>query len=78
MKIFTQKIEALSLITAAGCNLECKYCFANHSRTNNKEYAVQMQKECKDALDDGTFLNNILKTLEISEQDKNDIKRIEL
>lgn len=49
-------IQALSLITSCGCNLNCSYCRIAQSK---HEGAAEMQKCTIQALQDGSFLANV-------------------
>lgn len=55
-------IEALSIITSCGCNLNCEYCHIAQAREHNSN-AINLQKATMQALSDGTFLNNIKNVL---------------
>ena len=51
-------IEDITIVSSAGCNLNCKYCFL--ASTVN-DYAATLQKNTIQALKDGTYLNNVKK-----------------
>lgn len=53
-------IEALSLMTSLGCNLDCAYCHIAQARN---EDSPRLQQETIKALQDGTFLQNTKKVL---------------
>ncbi len=55
-----QKITGLSLITSCGCNLNCSYCRIAQAKNDN---SVNLQKKTIQALQDGSFLDNISKGL---------------
>ena len=71
------KIAAISLMFAVGCNLSCDYCLIHKSRYNNK-FIEEMRKNTIQALDDGTYLNNILKVIDKMDGDPRDIRQIDL
>lgn len=53
-------IKGLSLITSCGCNLQCSYCRIAESVNSD---SARLQKETIQALQDGTFLNNVKESL---------------
>lgn len=53
-------IQALSIISSCGCNLDCSYCRIAQSRHAK---SAEMQKATIQALQDGTFLANVNKVL---------------
>ena len=55
-------LSAISLCNTAACNLRCDYCYINASR-KNKEKANELQKNNIQALQDGTYLNNVKKAI---------------
>lgn len=71
----TKTIETVSIITSLGCNLKCEYCLIN--RAKNETYAGKLQEATIQALKDGTFLNNLKKSLEVIEVPTSQIKNFE-
>lgn len=57
-------IISLDLITACGCNLDCDYCEIAKNRKSHLKENDELQKNTIKALQDGTFLLNVKKTLE--------------
>jgi organic radical activating enzyme len=53
-------IQALSVISSCGCNLNCSYCRISQSKNAGSS---ELQKNTIKALQDGTFLANINKAL---------------
>lgn len=74
----TYPITALSLMTSCGCNLNCEYCVINKSYKNNPSAAHQIQKNTIAALEDGTFLENVQKSILAMGGFPNNIDCIEL
>ena len=64
-----QKIGAICLVASAECNLKCKYC--EISKSKDITYSIELQKKIKDAFEDGSFLDNIQKTLSTLNQNLN-------
>ena len=72
---YIPNIEALSLITSCGCNLNCAYCQIDQARNKN---SAHIQHQTIKALDDGTFLENTKKVLEKVGASPNNITNISL
>jgi pyruvate-formate lyase-activating enzyme len=71
-------ISSLSLMTSLGCNLQCEYCVINHARKFNPKKAAEKQKATIEALKDGSFYDNAVKSLIAYGGSPNDIRKIEL
>lgn len=69
-------IYKLSLLAAVACNLNCEYCLVSK---NSKDYnIVDFKNSTNKALEDGTYLDNILKSLDRLKQEPNNINTIEI
>ena len=55
-------IQAISIISSCGCNLQCSYCVIAQS-AKVSPYAHELQKNTIQALQDGTFLENVVNSL---------------
>lgn len=66
-------IQALSIITSCGCNLNCSYCRIAQSKNAN---SADLQKKTIAALQDGTFLANIDKVLNRIDQSTSQISNM--
>lgn len=73
MRIDNLKIEALTVITSCGCNLNCEYC---HIAQGVNSDSARLQSETIKALQNGDFLNNIKKSLARIEQSPGEIKML--
>ena len=69
-----QKIGAICLVASAECNLKCKYC--EISKSKDITYSIELQKKIKDAFENGSFLDNIQKTLSTLNQNLDNIHRM--
>ena len=67
-------IIALSLMLSCGCNLTCSYCMIHQSLNENSS---ELQKETVEALKNGEFLNNTVKSLERLKVSPLNIKHLE-
>lgn len=74
-KDLTKVTETISIITSFGCNLKCEYCLIN--RAKHEPSAGRLQEATIQALKDGTFLENLKKSLEVVEVPTSQIKNFE-
>lgn len=70
-------VDALSLITSVGCNLDCQYCVLDKTKKENLKYSDELFTNTSQAITDGTFLTNILTALKRFNSSPNNIFRIE-
>lgn len=56
---YFEEIDAISLVCACGCNLNCKYCLLDQSIQGDA--SKNLQKITIEALKNGTYLDNIKK-----------------
>lgn len=73
-----QKIDAISLTSAIGCNLNCSYCLIEKNVNKHNSYLKELQKNTIEALENGQYLENIVKTLNKLGQSPKDIKNIQI
>lgn len=71
-------ICAMAIMSSLGCNLKCEYCVINASRQHDLKRAAELQKATIQALKDGSFKDNAVKTIKAFGGSPNDIRRIEL
>lgn len=69
------EINKISLLSAIGCNLQCKYC--NIDKTLNKSISTILENTIN-AINDGSYLNNIISILNKFNQPIKNIKSIEI
>lgn len=69
------EIRKISLLSAIGCNLQCKYC--NIDKTLNESVATILNNTIE-ALKDGSYLNNIKLILKKFKQKEKNIESIEI
>lgn len=68
-------IHKISLLSAIGCNLQCKYC--NIDKTLNNSVSTILNNTIE-ALKDGSYLNNIISILNKFDQPIKNIESIEI
>lgn len=68
-----RRTNGLYLSVSSKCNLNCTYCFLK----KDKSY-IEADKKCRQALIDGSYVDNILKGLERINYDKTTFDRLEL
>lgn len=69
-------VHTISLLISPGCNLKCEYCqMANQIHHEEK---TKLWNDTIDAINDGSYLNNVVNTLYKLEQPVGNISRIEL
>ena len=66
MSNFNPNITSLTFISSESCNLNCSYC---NLAKNSKEH-IEEAKATKDALKNGTFLNNFKEALKRISQEQ--------
>lgn len=71
-------ICAIAIMSSLGCNLKCEYCVINASRQFDTKRANDLQKKTIQALKDGSFKENAVKSVKAFGGSPNDIRRIEL
>lgn len=59
-RILTRKMLCITLISSCGCNLQCEYCLLNRSKGPGAE---ELQLKTIQALQDGTYLQNVKNAL---------------
>ena len=64
--------NSLCLVSSASCNLSCKYC--EIAKSKNHGYNKQLQDNIKKAFEDGSFLENVLKSYKILNQDTSKVE----
>ena len=52
-------LHSISIMTSLGCNLQCDYCIINRGRKHNPARANELQKATIQALQDGSFRENV-------------------
>lgn len=77
MKHGHDHIEAISLMLAVGCNLQCDYCLINQS-IQNIDFIKDMKEKTIQSLEDGSYLQNTLNVIQKLSGDPNDIRTIDL
>lgn len=71
-------ICAMAIMSSLGCNLKCEYCVINASRQHDTKRAAELQRNTIQALKDGSFKDNAVKSIKAFGGSPNDIRRIEL
>ena len=58
-----REIVGLTLVSAVGCNLNCEYCLIEKSVKDKHDKVKELQEKTIEAFKDGSYLENIKKTL---------------
>ncbi len=67
------RFEAITLLAAAGCNLQCSYCPLTRNVNKNSK---QLLENTKKSFEDGSYLENVLKCFKRMEQSTKLIRKI--
>ena len=68
-------MDSLTLVTSAGCNLNCEYCLIAQNK-NSRENNENIQLNTIKALQDGSFLKNVSEDLKYFKIPRTNIKEI--
>ena len=68
-------MDSLTLVTSAGCNLNCEYCLIAQNK-NSRENSENIQLNTIKALQDGSFLKNVSEDLKYFKIPRTNIKEI--
>lgn len=71
-------ICSIAIMSSLGCNLKCEYCVISQSREKDVKRANGLQRKVVEALKDGSFKDNVVKSIKAFGGSPNDIRRIEL
>lgn len=70
-----KRMDSLTLVTSAGCNLNCEYCLIAQNK-NSRENSENIQLNTIKALQDGSFLKNVSEDLKYFKIPRTNIKEI--